>query len=238
MKKSKIIIAALALMSVALSFTGCADFGKDDFFGTWKVDYTVTNENLLSPTELNNKGEKLSDGVNRSDKLNNKVTLYAYFDGTTENLGAKSKGRFYQYKIINNASNGSFWYGEYELQDNQNYTNGTLILNYFNGGAVTDTRANELANAWITEKKLKDEMKTYSGLAGDPSEETFKFVLDSGSLFNGYSSLVTTAYKNCSWEVKSRNFELQGKTNNLKEYIGSRSVNRSVLPAYNNTNEK
>lgn len=215
-KAKKMALAAVAILATALTFTGCESFGKDDFFGTWTTSYKIDENNKLS------------------GKLNDKVALTIYFDGKTENLGSKSTGKFYQYKKMESGTE-AFWYGKYELQDNENFTNGTLILHYTAGynKDVSDDIATDLSKKWIDEDYTVDEMKQLyktNQSSTSASDDVFDFVLDGGTLFNGYSSLSCVAKENCTWDVKTRTFSLCNKNNDLANSIPSYNNIKSAIP--------
>lgn len=250
MKKSKIILAAAALVA-ALTFTSCnEEFGKDDFFGTWHTKYTVTNENFLPASD------PASDGTDKSGQKGSTIDLTMYFDGKTETLFNKSGSKFYQFRIRTQDGEtkaSTFWCGTYELSDNQNYSKGTLTLDYkFGASNVSEAQAKELAELWTsgdfknkTEEQVETALKAKCNniaKVSNPDIESFTFELSAQTFTQGYTKMSATAKSKCSWEVKNRSFDLQstssgifGDFSNFQIPNGNNSSLRSAVPVSGTT---
>lgn len=245
-KAKKLALAAVAILATALTFTGCESFGKDDFFGTWETTYTVTRENFL---DANKPGA--DDSARPSDAIGSTVNMEIYFDGTTESLFNKNGKRFYQYrvrKVGNEVKSTTFWVGTYDLKNNENYTNGDLVLTYMYGWSGIDSKdAEKIASLWTSDKCKEEEDiieiftngttvngKTYKAKYDYHSNtnkdvETFSFVLDAPSFTKGYTEMTATAKQNCSWEVKTRKFTLKESGLSFLSSTGGNSDRAAVM---------
>jgi len=240
MKMTKLAaVAAGLIVAASLAFTSCDGLGKDDFFGTWEAKYDVTSDNLLQASDSR------SDGTNRSGSIGSTVDITMYFDGTTEKL-INAAQKFYQYKLRSKDGEikaHTFWVGTYELKDNANFTEGTLILTYRLGfDNVSEDQANALGNAWLCSTAadayaaVKDyytvaepsaEQEVFDFLSGiatytcdeDDDVEKFDFKLADQDFIKGYQSMTATAKENCSWEVASRSFTLKGTSSVLSQIL-------------------
>lgn len=239
MKMTKLAaVAAGLIVAASLAFTSCDGLGKDDFFGTWEANYTVTEDNVA-------KGSDDGTQEDKSSLVGSTVDITMYFDGTSEKL-VNANQKFYQYKIrkVDDVIKAhTFWVGSYGLKDNANYTKGTLILTYRLGfDNVSEDQANALGQAWlcstaadayeavkdfyeVDEPSAEQEVIDFlSGIADHTYEATedvekFDFELGGQDFIKGYTTMTATAKDNCSWEVTSRSFNLKGTTSVLSEIL-------------------
>ena len=143
MKKITKICALLAAFTAAIAFTGCphaADFfksfGKDDLFGTWMT------------LEFDENGNRQDYYINTSNHEPYVITWK--FDGKSENMFNGNGGNFWQHLVhykpysssekvhINDdgtytfgvKDRETFWYGEYAIKGNSDYSKGKLYLYY------------------------------------------------------------------------------------------------------------
>lgn len=237
MKMTKLTAAAAGLLVAAsLAFTSCDGLGKDDFFGLWQSSYDVTETTVLKSGD-----SAAAEDWSGEDKIGSSCKIAMYFDGTTEKL-INAKQKFYQYKTRTEndvVKSSTFWIGAYDLDDNSNYTNGTLILTYRLGwSSVTEAQANALGKAYlcstaedakaaledagtdvfasVPEVQDNQTVLDYLATLGSPTVynetddvEYFDFELGDPSFLKGYTTMKATAKKDCTWEVKERKFELQ-----------------------------
>lgn len=249
MKMTKLAaVAAGLIVAASLAFTSCDGLGKDDFFGIWEANYEVTNDNVAKGSnDGTTKDMSEVDGI-----VGSTVDITMYFDGTSEKL-INAAQKFYQYKLrytkAGTLAAHTFYLGTYKLEDNANYTKGTLILAYRLGfNDVSEAQADALGQAWLcstaTEayEAIKDAYSSataptdesqsvldylselsdvqYTDAEGDnPDVEKFDFELGDQDFIKGYQSMTATAKENCSWEVTSRSFTLKGTTNLLSEIL-------------------
>lgn len=242
MKMTKLAaVAAGLIVAASLAFTSCDGLGKDDFFGTWESNYTVTNDNVA-------KGSDDGTQADKSAFVGSKVDITMYFDGTSEKL-INANQKFYQYKIRKEddvIKAHTFWVGTYKLEDNTNYTKGTLTLAYRLGfDNVSEDQANALGQAWLcstaadayeavkgvytsasepaAQQDVIDYLSTIADhtYTADGDVEQFEFELGGQDFIKGYTTMKATAKDNCSWEVTSRSFNLKGTTSVLSEILNA-----------------
>lgn len=171
MKKITKICALLAAFTAAIAFTGCphaADFfrsfGKDDLFGTWMT------------LEFDENGNRKDYYINTSNDEPYVITWK--FDGKSENMFNGNGGNFWQhlvhYASVTDNDDGTytfgrkvketFWYGEYAIKGNSDYSKGKLYLYYECGyefpltsaGAVDTANANYVALETLKTWKTTD----------------------------------------------------------------------------------
>ncbi len=232
LSKKLIAVAVAAAAIVSATFTSCEGFGKDDFFGTWCASYTVTPDNLAEGT-----GYTWSNVKNFPN-----VKVYMYFDGKSEDLVKSGGAKFYQYKIRYNDSGSvgmrSFWCGTYKLTDNSKYTEGKLHLDYLYGGHIVEGNLEGAIDAALSSNQssvisyLKTSPAPTSNTSGTDLE-IFDFSLGGASLFTGYREMSATARQNCTWEVLTRSFELQGSDSNVDYLLTSLSGDGSATEHMN-----
>jgi hypothetical protein len=240
MKMTKLAaVAAGLIVAASLAFTSCDGLGKDDFFGTWYSNYTVTNDNVA-------KGSGDGTQADKSAFVGSTVDITMYFDGTSEKL-IDADQNFYQYKLRHDEDGElaarTFWLGTYDLKDNSNFTKGTLILTYRLGfDNVTEDQADALGKAWLcstaadayaavkdfyevdepaAEQEVIDFLSSFATHTETATSdiEKFDFELGGQDFIKGYTTMKATAQDNCSWEVTSRSFTLQGTSNLLSEIL-------------------
>ncbi|MBQ5492157.1 MAG: hypothetical protein IIT68_08925, partial [Treponema sp.] len=189
MNKKSALIAIVLLSLTALLFTGC-NFGKDDFYGTWRSGVFA----------------RPSDGK--------EIRVTFYFCGKSENLTTGKTAYFYEYYENLTRHWNTFWWGAYDLGNNADITNGTLTLRYMYG--VCDDGTNpytlqELIDFSDTDRsdaiaEFEGEIKSHcaanhisftdqwdetNGKCSDV--EKFSFKLDGAVAFQGYTQMVCTA---------------------------------------------
>ncbi len=242
MKMTKLAaVAAGLIVAASLAFTSCDGLGKDDFFGLWEANYEVTDDNVA-------KGSGDGTQADKSSFKESTVDITMYFDGTSEKL-INAAQKFYQYKLRYTKAGAlaahTFWLGTYELKDNSNYTKGTLILAYRLGfDDVSEKQADALGQAWLCSTAAdayaavkdfytvdepddtQDVIDFLSTIAthtytADGDVEKFDFELGGQDFIKGYTTMKATAKENCSWEVTSRSFNLQGTSNLLSNILNA-----------------
>ena len=190
MNKKSALIAVVLLSLTALLFTGC-NFGKDDFYGTWRSGVFA----------------RPSDGK--------EIRVTFYFCGKSENLTTGKTAYFYEYYENLAEHKNTFWWGAYDLGNNADITNGTLTLRYMYGvgvGEGTDPYTlQELIDFSDTDRsdaidKFEGDIKSHcaanhisftdqwdetNGKCSDV--EKFSFKLDGAVAFQGYTQMVCTA---------------------------------------------